>query len=255
MVEGPINRTMRVLTALCEGGPQSLTDLAARVGLTPPTVLRILRIMRDEGFAVQEDRHTWRATMLMWRLGCAVSDSYGMGELTENTLRELSRAIDETVVFAAYADGWVTYAAQVQPAKPVRTHVPLGGRYSLLDTLTGKAVLAWLPPEEAEALIEAAGPALAARAREALRAELAETGRRRYVSGTGDLWSGVWGAAAPVFGRYGHPVGAVGVSLPRDDEPPNADEITAQLLEAARRLTQQFGGPPALPRPPSRPPA
>ncbi|MCL6581816.1 MAG: helix-turn-helix domain-containing protein [Firmicutes bacterium] len=43
--EGSIARTLRVLRAVCEGGPQTLKALSEATDLTPPTVLRILRLM------------------------------------------------------------------------------------------------------------------------------------------------------------------------------------------------------------------
>lgn len=248
MTEGAINRTLRVLTTVCEGGAQTLSTLSARTGLTPPTLLRMLRLMRDEGFVVQDEDRKWRATMLVWRLGCAVNDSIGVNEITERTLRELAGSVDETVVFAAFEEGWLTYVAQAAPDKPVRTHIPLGGHFAALDTVTGHAIMAWLPKPEIDKIIETqAKTRLGAQDRQALYRQLTEIARRGYASGTGDRWPGVWGAASPVFNHQGRPIGAVGVSIPKSGVPKHADTAASEVMMAARRLTQQFGGPPQSP--------
>jgi DNA-binding IclR family transcriptional regulator len=243
MSDGAINRTLRVLGAVCEEGPQTLTVLSARTGLTPPTLLRTLRLMRDEGYVTQDEDRKWRATMLMWRLGCAVKDSTGLNELAERTLASLVDETDETVVFAAFENGWLTYLAQAEPDKPVRAHIPLGGHYAALDTMTGHAVMAWLPKPEIDAIVRAqAKPGFDTRARRELYRELAETARRGYASGSGDRWPGVWGAAAAVFDHRGVPIGAVGVSIPGKGEPERAETVSVAVLSAARRFTQQLGG-------------
>ncbi|MDN3356362.1 IclR family transcriptional regulator [Actinomadura sp. DC4] len=243
MSDGAINRTLRALIAVCEEGPQTLTALSGRTGLTPPTLLRMLRLMRDEGFVTQDEDRKWRATMLMWRLGCAVKDSTGTGELAERTLRELVEAIDETVVFAAFEGGWLTYVAQAEPDKPVRAHITLGGRYATLDTMTGHAVMAWLPRNEVDEIVKTqAKRAFSAADRRALYQELVETARIGYACGSGDRWPGVWGAAAPVFDHRGRPVGAVGVSIPTTSVPEHGHAAAEEVARAARRLTERFGG-------------
>jgi DNA-binding IclR family transcriptional regulator len=251
MGDGAINRTLRVLSAVCEEKPQTLTALSAKTGLTPPTLLRTLRLMRDEGFVIQDEDRKWHATMLMWRLGCAVKDSTGLNALAERTLESLVAETDETVVFAAFENGWLTYLAQAEPDKPVRAHVPLGGHYAALDTMTGHAVMAWLPKAEIDQIVRTqAKPAFDARARRELYRELAETARRGYASGSGDRWPGVWGAASAVFDHRGVPIGAVGVSIPGKGDPERAGTVSASVLQAARRFTQQFGG--TVPTPSAR---
>ncbi|KAB2378933.1 IclR family transcriptional regulator [Actinomadura montaniterrae] len=243
MSDGAINRTLRVLATVCEAGPQTLTVLSAKTGLTPPTLLRTLRLMRDEGYVTQDEDRKWRATMQMWRLGCAVKDSTGLNELAGRTLGELVAEIEETVVFAAFENGWLTYLAQVEPDKPVRAHVPLGGHYAALDTTTGHAVMAWLPKAEIDAIVRTqARPEFDARARRELYRELAEVAQRGVASGSGDRWPGVWGAASAVFDHRGVPIGAVGVSIPGRGEPERAGAVSASVLQAARRFTQQLGG-------------
>ncbi|NKQ52408.1 IclR family transcriptional regulator [Amycolatopsis sp. K13G38] len=246
--DGAINRTLRVLSALCEHGPLTLSVLSGTTGLTPPTLLRTLRIMRDEGFAVQDEDRKWHATMLVWRLGCAVNDSIGLRRTTDRVLRDLCERIDESVVFAAFEDGWLTYAGHAEPDKPVRTHVPLGGNYGPLETQTGQAVLAWLPREEIDRIIDRQAPgAYPAGPRQALYRKLVEVAQQGYALGSGDRWPGVWGAAAPVFNHRARPIGAVGVSVPQETIPDDAPELARAVVDAARRLTAELGGPAQAP--------
>jgi DNA-binding IclR family transcriptional regulator len=240
--DGAINRALRVLVAVCEGGPQTLTALSAKTGLTPPTLLRTLRLMRDEGFIDQDRDRKWQPTMLIWRLGLAANKSTTPTAAADQTLAELTDAIAETSVYAVFEQGWLTYLSTAEPAKPVRTHIPLGGHYPALDTVTGHAVLAWLRKPDVEGVISQLGEELSPRERQALFRQLTVVAAAGYATGTGDRWPGIWGAAAPVFNQRGTPVGAIGVSVPSEEAPGNAAAITRAVSAAARRLTQLLGG-------------
>lgn len=244
MAEGAINRALRVLRIVSDSGPATLTELSKKSGLTPPTLLRTLRIMSDEGYVEQDADRKWRPTMLMWRLGCAVKESTGFGELTQRVLRDLVEEIDETAIFAVYEEGRLTYSAQAEPSKPVRTHVPLGGNYPALDTTTGHAIMAYLAPAEIEAILtKQAKPGFDLSARQAHIAELRRVAARGHASGGSDRWPGVWGTAAPVFDHNSQPVGAVGISIPSKGVPQKARAAERGVVLAAQRLTTQFGGP------------
>ena len=244
MSEGSIVRTLRVLRAVCEGGPQTLKALSEATDLTPPTVLRILRLMADEGFVVQQPDRTWRGTMLVSRLGHAVNATVGLSTIAQQFTDRITAELDETSVFAVYEDGVVTYSAHSEPVKPVRAHVRLGRGYPLLTTVTGQAVLAWLPPERIEQAIDEhfAHNGQGFASREEVYARLAEIRRQGHASGVGVRWPEVWGAGAPVFGPSGAPVGALGVSIPvvRVAKKPTA---TIEVVrKAAADLTAQLGG-------------
>jgi DNA-binding IclR family transcriptional regulator len=198
--------------------------------------------MRDEGFVDQDRDRKWQATMLIWRLGLAVNKSTTPAAATDQTLAELTDAIAETSVYAVFEQGWLTYLSTAEPSKPVRTHIPLGGHYPALDTVTGHAVLAWLRKPDIEAIIDQLAEQLSPRERQALFRELTAVATAGYATGTGDRWPGIWGAAAPVFNQRGNPVGAIGVSVPSEEAPGNAAAITREVSAAARRLTQLLGG-------------
>lgn len=239
MAEGSVNRTLRVLVALCEHGPQTLAELSARTDLTPPTALRFLRIMRDEGFATQGADRTWRPTLLTWRLGCAVVDGDGWGAAVNDALKVASDAIGETIVYAAYDDGWTVYVAMAEPRLDLRTHVPLGRRYHAADTITGRCMLAFRPDDEVERVMaEQRGAAWRGKQRAAFREELAAIHTSGYASGEGGrLWQGLWGAAVPVFGRHGDVVGAVGTAITSGRRPTDPGPVVAALQRAAAALS------------------
>src|SRR5918996_1601211 len=90
----------------------------------------------------------------------------------------------------------------------------LGPAVPLHATSTGKALLAWLPSEELEAVI--AQPLL--RFTDStitelgkLRQEMGRVRRRGYAVSRGELEGGLWGVSAPVLDRRGRPIAVVSV--------------------------------------------
>ncbi|WP_164477928.1 IclR family transcriptional regulator [Nocardioides pantholopis] len=243
MAEGSIARTLRVLEAVCDHGPQTLKALSERTALAPPTLLRILRLMADEGYVAQEADRTWRGTMLVWRLGCAVNASVGIFGVAREHTDRLTAKLDETAVYAVYEQGAVTYAAHSEPIKPVRAHVRLGQRYGLLAVSTGQAVLAQLDWSYAERAIEEQAAADDKRDPSQVAQKLADIRANGYASGPGVRWPELWGCAAPVFDATGVVVGALGVSIPTARIDNIRDGVIEAVLAEAELMSQRLGRP------------
>lgn len=243
MADGSIARTLRVLEAVCDHGPQTLKALAELTELAPPTLLRILRLMAEEGYVVQEPDRSWRGTMLVWRLGCAVNASIGIGAVSRDHTAKLTAELDETSVYAVYEQGAVTYASHAEPMKPVRAHIRLGNRLGLLAVTTGQAVLAYLDPSYAERAIaeqRLAGDEI--NPRDVARM-LATVRKHGYASGFGVRWPDLWGCAAPVFDATGKPVGALGVSIPAARAEAIKDKAIAAVVREAAEMSRVLGQP------------
>lgn len=235
---GTINRTLRILTVLCEQGTQTLADISEQLGLTPSTTLRFLRIMQDEGFAYQDENRRWQPTLATWRLGCAVVDGTGWNEAMDASLNRASSEINETVIYAMHEAGYVVYVATSEPNREVRTHVPLGSRHPLPDTLTGRTVLAFMDADEVDDIMGMHwGGRWKGKAKAQLLEELATINERGFEVGAGRRWEGLWAAAVPVFGRLGEAVGSIACVVPLGRQPDDPERVLEPLRAAARSIS------------------
>lgn len=133
MADGSITRTLRVLTAVCEEGPQTLKTLSEKTGLSSPTLLRTLRLMADEGFVTQQPDRTWRATMLVWRLGHAVNSTIGVASVARGYTERITHEVDESSVFAVYENDQVTYSARSEAGETRPGAYPPGPQLQATD--------------------------------------------------------------------------------------------------------------------------
>lgn len=238
MAEGSVNRTLRVLSVLCEYGTQSLAELAERTRLSPPTALRFLRIMQDEGFAYQGADRLWRPTLMTWRLGSAIVDRDGWRVAVQEVLAQTAMELDETVVYAAYEDGSTVYVAMGEPSRDVRINVTLGRRYPADQTMTGRCMLAFQPVEHIEAImVRHWGDRWAGAERQTFLDELALIREQRMATGSGEMWDGLWGAAVPIVDRDGWATGSIGTTLAAGRAPEDPSIVIRPLQFAADQLS------------------
>jgi DNA-binding IclR family transcriptional regulator len=158
-------------------------------------------------------------------------------------MRRLTCQTGETSLYAVYDAGKAVYVEKVEGSHPIRAYASVGGHSPAYASATGKALLAFREPEEIAAL-GAAAEQLTEATRLGPEAHLrhaAEIRRAGYAINRGEWRLGVWGVAAPVFGREQTPVAAIGVSGPRDRIEPAIEEFAGFVLSAARELSTMHG--------------
>ena len=135
----------------------ALGELAKRLDLNASTAHHLLATLKVRGMVAQDERtKTYR---IGYRLVSLVSrflsgtDLYPAAIGPVEELRDLS---GETSYFSAFQGGEVAVIIALTGARPVqarRFHRP--GQSNLHSTATGKVLLAYLPPEDAEAALAA----------------------------------------------------------------------------------------------------
>jgi DNA-binding IclR family transcriptional regulator len=208
-----VQRAAALLEAIADSRePRTAPELAERCGLNRSTAWRILATLEEEGL-VDRDPLTNRYCVgaAVARLAAAASDS--LPRLARPHLEELSRATGETVSLALPRRLQLVYVDQVQ-APHVMAADWLGRAVPLHATSTGKALLAFLPPEEIEAALTQPLPRFTGRTITdpgRLREELGRVRRRGHAISRGELETALWGASAPIRDRAGRATAVVSV--------------------------------------------
>jgi DNA-binding IclR family transcriptional regulator len=215
-VNGGVQSVQRA-AALMESvadSPEPLTapELAERCGLHRSTAWRILATLEEEGL-VDRDAATNRYSIGPAVARLAAGAVQSLPRMARPRLEDLSRRTGETVSLAVPRRLQLVYVDQVQ-APHVMAADWLGRAVPLHATSTGKALLAFLPPEELETALSQPLPSftegtITDPAR--LRGELERVRRRGYAVSRGELETALWGASAPVLDRRGRPLAVVSV--------------------------------------------
>ena len=168
-------------------------------------------------------------------------------------LQRLSQAIEETAYLSTWERGDAVLQAVEEGPHPVRvTGLYVGLRGDSHCRASGKAVLAYLPPEELSEFLRRhpltrRTPNTITGVRR-LRADLVETARRGWALDAEEFAVGVSCLAAPYFGPDGRVQGAFTVSAPATRLPQAKERFTEAVLRAGEEASRLLGYPGPYPR-------
>jgi len=197
-----------------------LTELADDLDLNKTTVYRLLNAMaRFEIIEKNSESERYRLGLRLHDLGCRALNSRSLRNEVHGFLVELSRRCNESVSFAVPGAGGIVCLDRVDPADTVITaRTPVGGLFQPHCTAAGKAILAYLPLEEVEAIIKSNGmPRFTSNTipkYSQLLENLALVRHEGFATDSEEREQGLFGLAATVFMRGSHPVGALGIAGP-----------------------------------------
>jgi DNA-binding IclR family transcriptional regulator len=153
-----LTRGLAVLETIAGAGqPLALSDVAARLGLARSTTHHLLKALVESGY-VRKDasgREYQLADKLHRLLGRRWRPEQ-LGDMAQPWLEELSHQTRLGSSVAAWWDGAVRIVAKRDNEGPVRVVQDVGATRPIHCTAVGKAIAAWLPPEELEAALDRA---------------------------------------------------------------------------------------------------
>ncbi len=179
-----VERAFQLLEALADsGGVATLSELSTSSGLPMPTIHRLVRTLAQQGYVRQDTARRYTLGPRLIRLGETAGRL--LGNWARPYLAELMEATGETANLAVLEGGEVVYVGQVQSRRSMRMFTEVGRRVQPHCTGVGKALLAQLPEEEAQAVLgpnplPAHTPHTVTDPQE-LMAQLAEARERGYV--------------------------------------------------------------------------
>lgn len=132
---------------------QSLSEVAQRAGLARPTARRILITLQELGYIAAKDGR-FELTPRVLELGVAYFSGSDFWEAAMPRLRQLVDHTHESSSIAQLDGADVVYVARVAVPKLVTLSVAVGTRFPAAQTSLGKVLLANLPSDELDALLE-----------------------------------------------------------------------------------------------------
>jgi DNA-binding IclR family transcriptional regulator len=240
-----LDRALSMLDGLAEG-PQTLDQLAERVGVHKSTVLRLLRTLESHRFVQRDGIRYYRLGTALFDLAHRALEDRDVRRLVEPALRELNAATGHTVHLASYEGGEVVYIDKYESRHPVRMYSRIGKRAPLHCTAVAKVLLAALPePERRTVARSMRYPKLTGNTITDARSYLAELERvaeQGYAVDNAEHEDFVHCVAAPIRGTGGETLAAMSLSVP--DVILDLDGLlglVGDLLAAARKASVECG--------------
>ena len=135
------------------GGTATIAELDDHLPLAKSTIYKHLNTLRTQGYVVKSD-DSYRFGLQLLELGGVARQYDGLYQVAKPKVREMAERTGEVANLAFEERGWGRYVYTVsgEQAADIDTHI--GKRIPLHSTGLGKALLASLPEEESEAIIE-----------------------------------------------------------------------------------------------------
>ena len=214
-----VKRAVSLLFLVTESEqPLGLTEISRRLDLDKATVLRLLATLETEKL-VQQDPLTkrYRGGPALARL--SNSQSADLRQIAAPFLRTLLRSINESVCLVCPRDlERVCVEALPSPSQELTVVPAIGTTNPIYAGASGKVLLAYLPVQEVNRIVELTGlrpvTPVGITDRHSLIKHLDEVRTRGFDYSIGDVTPGASALAAPVFAANDEIVAAVVVRGP-----------------------------------------
>lgn len=250
-----IDKAMDILFCFEVSKPQlRLTDISEKLGLHKSTTHRLLSLLKKKGLVVVDSRTQ------LYSLGPGVVDlawvvlrQQDFRTVCRPFLERLRQTTNETVSLYTRVGDRRTCIEELESGQDIKYSHTVGLTAPLHVGAPGKALLAFLPPQELEVLL-ATLPLTAITPhtltdRQQLCIELAVTRTRGFAMSSGERSLGAAAVAAPIWDRNGRPIAAVSVLGPDQRLTLRVlQELGPQVMQVAQQISTALGYvPPSTP--------
>ncbi|MBI2746058.1 MAG: helix-turn-helix domain-containing protein [Burkholderiales bacterium] len=239
-------RGLEVIRSFSAETPQqTLSEVAARTGLTRAGARRILLTLQTLGY-VESDGRLFRLTARILDLGFAYLSSMPIWNLAEPVMEALVEEVKESCSAAVLEGTDIVYVLRVPTHKIMRNTLGVGSRLPAYCTSLGRVLLADLSEDELVKRLKASRPKALTKHTvtdlEALLAKVQQVRRQGWCLVNQELEEGLISLAAPITNRAGRCIAALNISgqANRTNAKVAQETLLPALLQAARTISQRL---------------
>ena len=213
----PILKALRLLEAIAwKKHDVTLTEITREMKLPKTTAFRYLQTLAAAGFVrhdVKADRYGVGP-----RVGMFAEVEKGLSLLRRTAvpqMGELSHQYNATINLAISSGFDIVYVEMTRGDRVIPMRARIGEHHPLHSTAVGKAILAFLPPDEQAATLEAPLSEMTARTIQStavLRRQLADVQKKGYSLDRQETEDGVSCVGVPILDSHGYPVAALSLA-------------------------------------------
>lgn len=222
-----------------------LADIVRDSDLGRATSHRFLKALERLGL-VEVDAHSGRyfPGIRLAALGAAASNRFGLARRAQPSLRRLADLTSDTVYLTLRVGDEAMCIAREEGAFPIKTlTLKVGDRRPLGVGAGSLALLAFLPPEESQRLLDLSASAVAAFGLDgATLREMAAASRQwGFAINDNRIIPGMTAVGVPICTSDGHPIAALSVAaISSRMEPARRINIVAWIREEVARIEEEL---------------
>jgi PcaR/PcaU/PobR family beta-ketoadipate pathway transcriptional regulator len=234
---------MSILELFSDKRPSlSISEVADLTGLNRATCYRFCQTFRQLGYLEELPDRRFRPGLKAVSLAHSALSSRELPELALPYLERLRADINETVNMGLLDGTEVVYVARVLSDHLISLRLYVGSRLPAYAASLGRAMLAFMPEDEAMDIIDRSElvpiTSHTISDRKRLLTELRKIRKQGYAFNNQEIANGLRGVAAPVLTDDGRPIAAINVSIPHPLKgPEEIEEVLApKVISTAREI-------------------
>lgn len=242
-----VERAIAVLRSLADRNTAGarLTDVVSDLGLAKGTARRLLLVLMREGLVVQEPgSRRYHLGAGLFSLGSVAGARFSIRELALPSLSRLAERSGDTVYLSVRSGLDAVCIHRQEGTFPIRTlTLTVGDRRPLGVGAGSLALLASLPPAEAETVMDANGERFGRYSdrldAQTVRQMVARARIDGYAFNDGLIVPGMCAIGVPLLGRHGLPEGALSIAAIAGRMEPDRRTQLVALLERERAAIER----------------
>lgn len=244
---GVISKVLRILEALQgSSGGLGLKAICDRTGIHKSTAHRFLKHLERERYLLRTEAGAYLIGPRLSQLSARGNQEATLQAVARPILWELWKSTQETVNLAVLDQKTALYVDVIESPHEFRLSSRVGTRRSVHVTALGKALVAFLPRETQETILDsiafqAATPRTIGNLVQ-FRQELEKVRRQGYAVDDEEAVQGARCVSAPILNSGGEPIAAVSVSGPVTRVSPNlVNALAGAVTSAAGAISAAMG--------------
>lgn len=247
---GSVAKAIRILNCFTPTRPRlSLAQISQQLCQPKSTTLNLIRTLEEGGLLLRTSgEQTYQLGYKLMELSYCLRASLPIIQYAVPFLEELQIKTGEIVYLTTHINGRVLYLEAMYPSIRIGNYSVTGKTLPMYCTGCGKAMLAYLPPDEVEQIIDRWGlhayTPNTITDRTKLYEELEITRKRGYAIDVEEESPGVKCVAIPVRNSSGYPTGALSISgslmSMKDDILDDYAKILSRICNSLAPYADQF---------------
>ncbi|MFB6141480.1 MAG: IclR family transcriptional regulator [Halosimplex sp.] len=239
-----VQRAFAVVDVLREAGTVRIDDVASTLDIPTSTAHVHLKTLEATGYVLR-DSEGYRLSCRFLRDGMTVRHRKNVYQSTKGEVEDLADVTGEVANLGIEENGQRVILYQAEGTEAVYDNAPVGEHTEMHWTALGKAILAHLPEDYVDRIVEVYGlpesTANTITARDRLDEELARIRDRNYALEDEERREGIRSLASPVVVED-DVVGAISVSGPKErfDDGRIEDELLPELRNAVNVVEVKY---------------
>jgi len=242
-------RALKVLELFTAEVPSlGLKEITQRVGLSKPTVFRILSTLKRMDYIEQDPSSgKYMLGLKVFEIGSACINKMSLRSFAMPLLQELVDKCKETVHLAILDRGEIIYIDKIDGTQTIRMMSAVGKRAPAHCTSVGKAILSHKSPKELDNVLSNIKMVKLTKNsiidKKELKKELQQIKRQGYAIDNEELEIGLKCVGVPIFDYHGDTVGGISVSGPstRFTNVRLRNELVPLIVKTAEKISRRLG--------------